>query len=114
VHVLRWGVTDLDSSFVTILRSRDLQAASHSFSFRWANKQSTFPSKAPSAKMAPSNSIRQAEKRALEGNVDSQDSQQLLEMYIKDKGIGLVSVALDPCPDTKQLATRSATSLLTI
>ncbi|KAK3327494.1 hypothetical protein B0T19DRAFT_164318 [Cercophora scortea] len=50
---------------------------------------------------ARSKSIRQAEKRALEGTNESQDSQELMDAYMKSIGIGILSsspVAAQPFP----------------
>lgn len=44
------------------------------------------------ATMSGSTSVVRAEKMALDGNNESQDSQQVLDAYMKIYGIGLVSV----------------------
>ena len=56
----------------------------------------------------PSASVRQAEKRALDGDNESQDSQQVLEAYMKYRGIGIVSVAfVQALADAQQLDSKS-------
>ncbi|KAK0627153.1 hypothetical protein B0T14DRAFT_511887 [Immersiella caudata] len=63
----------------------------------------------------PSGSVRQPEKRALEGTAESQDSQQVLEAYMKYVGIGLMSSSPPPgesiaLPVPKQIASIKKTT----
>ncbi|KAK0652275.1 hypothetical protein B0T16DRAFT_387565 [Cercophora newfieldiana] len=49
----------------------------------------------------PPRSLRQAEKAAMEGNVESQDSQRLLEAYIQSREIGLLTTRANRTANTQ-------------
>ena len=56
----------------------------------------------PSIKMPAPRTIARAEKRALEGNNESQDSQAVLDEHIRRYGIGIVRPPKPPSPQSGQ------------
>jgi hypothetical protein len=55
--------------------------------------------------MPPSRTLRQAEKKALDGANESQDTLLIAHHLMMDFGVGLVSVTLSPCGPDRPLPT---------